>query len=118
MKTVKSKADLTRLAMIRGATVKLANGGMVNASGARAAFKRPEPKPAEPVKEAPAKEKEEEKEESGEVAEAVLMLAHQQAALTRVIADHLARVPPPAAYQFEITRDEDGFMKRVVATPV
>jgi hypothetical protein len=52
------------------------------------------------------------------MAEAVLVLAQQQAALTQVLADHLGRVPPPSSYCFTIKRDEDGFITAVDATPV
>jgi hypothetical protein len=113
MKTVKTKADLTRFAVSRGAVAKMADGGLVNAGRMKASIKRPTP-PA--PKELPAPKPAEIPDNTG-VSDAVRALAEQQVALTKAIADHITRVPPKCGYEFDITRDADGFMKRVVATP-
>lgn len=112
MKTVKSKADLTRLAVGRGATVKLASGELLNAGKERAKLAKPSPPspPSPPPKQ--------EEKEDDTLALAVLHLADQQTELIQAISRHLEKVPAPPSYEFDLKRDENGFLKVVVAKPL
>jgi hypothetical protein len=120
MKTIKSKEELTRLAVRRGASVQLQGGQVLNRSrtketiAARTMAPKVASEPPKPPVEPPTKDP---------TSRMVSVLAGVQAEtnelLKVLVSKEPAAAPPPSTYRFRITeRDKNGLISEIVAVPI
>lgn len=121
MKTVKSKSDLTRLAVQRGARVTLSDGGTINSSGSKRDVPRQEPAaqaaekpaPAQAIVAAPSVDDSRTSLEIARLAADLLKMSQREEK-----AEAKAEKKEPTAWVFDIRRGSDGMMSQIIATPV
>jgi len=118
MRTVKSKSELARLAVQRGAKATLQSGETINAGQTKSALRRvPEPPPK---KETPAPAPQAAPRAVEPEDRAILKLASEMLAASRQerVEERVEEKKEPTAWVFDIRRGADGMMSQIIATPV
>jgi hypothetical protein len=125
MKTVKSKSDLTRLAVQRGARVTLPDGGTINSSGTKRDMPRQErsalsadkqalaPALAPAIVAAPPVDDSNTSLEIARLATELLKMSQREEK-----DEAKNEKKEPTAWVFDIRRGSDGMMSQIIATPV
>ena len=115
-KSVKSRKDLDRMALAKGATVTDAGGKTFNTAKKKSAVKRMRPAPKTPEAPKPAPDKGSEM-LAAKVEEASAAHLKMMDELKMQIAQIQLNAPePPTEWVFDMVRDDKGYLKQIKAT--